>query len=113
MPEQGTNPILTTIYVAVPVIAAVAAVIASILMVSIRRKFGSGILAAGFRTIAIGIFCIAAGICIAALRNALQMTDPLITAVLTIIKYLLLVTGTFIIVTGSKNTGDKMESLTK
>ena len=101
------------IYIAAPAVAAIALIIASILMASIRKKFGSGILAAGFRTISIGVFCIAAGISIAAVRNTLQLNDQLISAALTILKYILIVSGTFIIVTGSKNTGDKMESLTK
>ena len=113
MPEQTTEPVFSVISLAIPAIAALAAIVASIMMMTIRRKFGNGMLAAGFRTIAIGVMCISAGIGVAAAQNIFPLNDPLITTVLTAVKYLLLVTGTFIIVNGSKNTGDKLESMMK
>ena len=112
MSEQSAYPVLSLLLFAAAPLAAITAVIASVMMVSIRRKFGTGMLAAGFRTIATGVFCITAGICIEAVSILLQLHDP-IGPVLTLVHYALLAIGIYVIVSGSKNTGDRLESMTK
>ena len=94
-------------------IAAFAAIFAGILMAQVTKKFGTGILASGFKSISIGVFFIAAGIVIDAINVYIQIESSLILIVLLLIKEALFVVGTYIIVIGSKKTGDKLESLTK
>jgi len=98
-------------------IAAFAAIAAGFVMASVTKKFGTGILASGFKTNSIGIFFIAAGILLDALNAYLQFSafaiNPLITTGLLIAKEAFFVIGTYTIVIGSKKTGDKLESLTK
>lgn len=94
-------------------IATFAAIAAGFIMSSVRKKFGTGILASGFKTIAIGVFLIAGGIIIDAISGYLQIQATSQFGVVFIIKYILFVAGTYIIVIGSKKTADKLESLTK
>ncbi|MDO8658849.1 MAG: hypothetical protein Q7K55_08970 [Candidatus Levybacteria bacterium] len=93
-------------------IAAFAAIAAGIIMASATKKFGTGILASGFKTIAIGVFFIAIGIIIDAFNSYLQILGSDILIVLLAAKEVLFVLGTYIIVIGSKKIGDKLESLT-
>lgn len=96
-------------------IASFAAIAAGIMMTSITRKFDTGILAAGFRTIAVGIFFLAAGILIDAVTAYLMLNDIrefLLIIGLVITKEVFFVVGTYIVVIGSKKTGDKLQSLT-
>lgn len=99
-------------------IAAFAAIAAAVIMFSVTKKFGSGILANGFKSIAIGVVFIAIGIIIDALNSYLQLNlsgtaFASILVVILLVKDILFVIGTYIIVIGSKKTGDKLESLTK
>lgn len=99
-------------------IAAFAAIAAGVIMFSVTKKFGTGILANGFKNIAIGVVFIALGIIIDALNSYLQLNlgnsfFSNIFVVILLVKDILFVIGTYIIVIGSKKTGDKLESLTK
>lgn len=95
-------------------ISVFAAVVAGVLMAQVTKKFGAGILADGFKAISVGVFFIAAGILIDAVQSYFQISSAfeIVTALL-LIKEALFVIGTYIIVIGSKKTGDKLESLTK
>lgn len=109
------NKLLTIIIEGGSFISAFAAVTAGIVMANVTKKFGTGLLANGFKSISIGVFFIALGIIVDALQSyALFSIDNL--AVLTAIlaaKEALFVIGTYIIVIGSKKMGDNLESLTK
>ena len=94
-------------------IAAFAAITAGVIMSSVRKKFGTGILASGFKTIATGVFFIAGGIIIDAVTYYLQIGPTSPFGAILLIKDILFVAGTYIIVVGSKQTADKLESLTK
>jgi len=109
---MNTTKILPILIEAGSFIAAFAAIAAAVMMQSVTKKFGTGILASGFKTIGIGVLFIAIGIIIDAINAYIQLSSIVITAVL-ISKEILFVLGTYIIVIGSKKTGDKLESLTK
>ncbi len=94
-------------------IAAFAAITAGIIMSSVTKKFGTGILANGFKSISLGVFLIASGIIIDTLLPYIQIQSSEISAGVLVLKEALFVAGTYVIVIGSKNTGDKLESLTK
>lgn len=95
-------------------IAAFAAIAAAIIMARFIRKFVTGILAVGFKTIGIGIFVLALGIIIDAVELYVQALNNSSTLnILLIIRQILFVAGTYIIVVGSKNMGDKLEILSK
>lgn len=108
-----TDKLLTLIIQAGSFIAAFAAIAAGIVMSQVTKKFGTGILASGFKTISIGIIFIAVGIIIDAFNSYIQIQNNTASTIVLIAKELLFVMGTYIIVIGSKNTGDKLESLTK
>lgn len=94
-------------------IAAFAAIAAGVIMASVTKKFGTGILASGFKSISTGVFFIALGIILDAVISYLQLSASTIAVAILIVKEALFVIGTYIIVIGSKKTGDKLESLTK
>ncbi len=94
-------------------IAAFAAIAAGVIMSQVTKKFGTGILATGFKSISIGVFFIAMGIIIDAVNQYLQITNSTASLMIIVVKEVLFVAGTYIIVIGSKKTGDKLESLTK
>ncbi|RJQ36514.1 hypothetical protein C4559_05105 [Candidatus Microgenomates bacterium] len=108
-----TSKLLNIIIQSGSFIAAFAAITAGIMMFSVTKKFGTGILASGFKTISIGVIFIAIGIIIDAVNSYLQIQSNIAFAAILIAKELLFVIGTYIIVIGSKKTGDKLESLTK
>jgi hypothetical protein len=98
-------------------ISTMAALVATVIMLRVTRKFGTGILASGFKAISFGVLFIALGIMVDTVQSYLQVegftgVQQFITIIL-IIKLILFVIGTYIIVIGSKRTGDKLESLTK
>ncbi len=95
-------------------ISAMAAIVASVIMIQVTKKFGTGILASGFRSISVGVLFIALAIFIDAAQSYAQISSGMleIITVLIIIKEILFIIGTYIIVIGSKKTGDKLESLT-
>lgn len=109
---MDTSKLLTIIVEAGSFIAAFAAIAASVMMASVRKKFGTGILASGFRTISIGVLFIALAIIIDAVNSYLQVSNALVITAILIAKDVLFIIGTYIIVIGSKKTGDKLESLT-
>lgn len=94
-------------------ISAFAAIAAGIIMTRVTKKFGTGILASGFKTISLGIFLIALGIVFDAVQVYFGSLSPQIVIALTVLKEIFFVLGTYVIVIGSKRTGDKLESLTK
>jgi hypothetical protein len=109
--------LLTIIIEAGAFISTMAALVAAIIMLRVTRKFGTGILASGFKAISFGVLFIALGIMVDAVQSYLQVEgftgiQQFITIIL-IIKLVFYVIGTYIIVIGSKRTGDKLESLTK
>lgn len=95
-------------------IAAFAAIVAAVIMARVIRKFVTGILAVGFRTIGIGIFILAIAIIIDVTEDYTQMlVSPFISGLLLVIRQILFVIGTYTIVIGCKNMGDKLEILSK
>lgn len=108
-----TDTLLTIIIQSGSFIAAFAAITAGVIMASVTKKFGTGILASGFKSISVGVLLIAGGIILDAVNSYLQLSVGGFFAALLLIKEILFVAGTYVIVIGSKNTGDKIESLTK
>lgn len=95
-------------------IAAFAAIAAAIIMLRFIRKFVTGILALGFRTIGVGIFILALGIIVDAVKIYIQASEsPPVIDPLLIVKQVLFIFGTYIIVIGTKNMGDKLSELSK
>ncbi len=94
-------------------ISAFAGIAAGLIMTRVTKKFGTGILASGFRIIAIGVILIAFGIIFDAIQLYISNYDTTFTVVFLSIKEALFIIGTYIIVIGSKKTGDKLETLTK
>ncbi len=95
-------------------IAAFAAIAAAVIMYQVTKKFGSGILAHGFKTIGTGVLFLAIGIIIDAVNSYLQISYSNVYSVgVFMIKGACFVTGTYTIVIGSKRTIDKLENLTK
>jgi len=95
-------------------IAAFAAIASAIIMARFIKKFATGILATGFKTIGIGIFVLALGIIVDAININIQtLESPQILITLLVIKQVFFVIGSYIIVIGSKNMGDKLEIMSK
>lgn len=114
MYEFNNLQFLTIIVNGVSFVAAFAAVAAAIIMYQVTKKFGSGILAHGFQTIATGVLFLALGIIIDAVNSYFQISYSNVYSVAVfLIKGICFVVGTYIIVIGSKRTADKLESLTK
>jgi hypothetical protein len=112
-----TTKLLTIAVEAGALISTLAAFVAAVIMLRVTRKFGTGILASGFKAISFGVLFIALGILVDAVQSYLQINNfsgvqQFVTVIL-LIKLVLYVIGTYIIVIGSKRTGDKLESLTK
>ncbi len=109
-----TAQFFTILVNAVSFIAAFAAVAAAFLMYEVTKKFGSGILASGFKTISAGVLFLALGIIIDALNSYFLLeVNNIYSVLIYLIKGLCFVAGTYIIVIGSKRTADKLEHLTK
>ncbi len=100
-------------------ISAFAAITAGFMMANVTKKFGTGILASGFKTNSVGVFFIAIAIVIDSVDSYLQVTNyyvylpTIVLIILLLVKEVFFVFGTYVIVIGSKKTGDKIESLTK
>ncbi len=95
-------------------ISAFAAIAAAIIMARFIRKFVSGILSLGFKTIAIGIFLVGAGIIIDAVEIYIQaMQSPATLNILLVLRQIFFVVGTYVIVIGCKSMGDRLETLSK
>ncbi|HZQ29499.1 MAG TPA: hypothetical protein VFA93_00235 [Patescibacteria group bacterium] len=109
-----TNKLLTIAVEGGSLISVFAAVIAGLVMAQVTKKFGTGILASGFKSISIGVLFIAMGILIDAVESYIQVSGGFeISTIIVLVKEAFFVIGTYIIVIGSKKTGDKLESLTK
>ena len=117
MINLDANQILTILIEGGALISTLAALVAAVIMRQVTKKFGTGILASGFKTISIGVLFIALGILTDSVQSYLVTSgfdsNNQIITVLLIVKLILFVLGTYIIVIGSKKTGDKLESLTK
>jgi len=110
---MSNNPLLLIMQV-VSFISVFAGIAAGIIMLKINKKFGTGILASGFKTIALGITLIALGIVFDTAQVYFQtISNSGYSPILIVIKEILFLIGTYTIVIGSKKTGDKLESLTK
>ena len=112
-----TSKLLVIIIEAGAFISTMAALVAAVIMLRVTRKFGTGILASGFKSISIGVLFIALGLMVDAVQSYLQVEgftgiQQFITIIL-IIKLVLYVIGTYAIVIGSKRIGDNFQSLTK
>jgi hypothetical protein len=109
--------LLTIAIEAGALISTLAAIVAAVIMLRVTKKFGTGILASGFRSISFGVLFIAIGILVDAIQSYLQVVSlsslQQIVTILLLVKLTLYVIGTYIIVIGSKKTGDRLESLTK
>lgn len=106
--------LFTIIVEGIAFVAAFAAVAAAVIMYQVTKKFGSGILASGFKNIASGVLFIALGMIIDALNSYfLLFTSNIYSAMIFMVKGVCFVIGTYIIVVGSKNTADRLETLTK
>jgi hypothetical protein len=114
-----TARLLTILIQAGSFISAFAAIAASVVMASLTKKFGTGILASGFKTNSVGVLLIALGIFVDALQTYVQVggyghvVGDMILSILLMVKYIFFVVGTYVIVIGSKKTGDKLEGLMK
>ena len=105
---------LTIIVEVVSFVAAVAAIFASVIMLQVTKKFGTGILASGFKSIASGVMFIALGITIDAVSTYFMLSyDNFYSSLIFLVKAICFVTGTYIIVIASKNMADKIEQTTK
>jgi hypothetical protein len=108
--------LLTIIIEAGSFIAALASIAAGLLMANLTKKFGTGILASGFKTISVGVLFIAVAIIIDAVQSYLEVVSGTVTSlnlILLVAKVPFFIIGTYLIVIGIKKTGDKLESLTK
>ncbi len=91
-------------------VAAFAGITAALVMLSITKKLGMGLLAASFKTASWGVILIAAALVIEAISFYLQMQNETLVM---LIKTVLLILGTYVIVIGAKSTADRLESATK
>lgn len=109
------SKILTIAIEAGALISAFAAIVAAVIMSRVTKKFGTGILANGFKTISLGVLFIAVGILVDAMQIYFQIANfaPIeqFITILIAVKLALFVIGTYVIVIGSKKTGDQLESL--
>lgn len=95
-------------------ITAFAAIAAAIIMARFIRRFVTGILAIGFKTIGIGIFILALGIIVDAFEIYLQAVQaPATVSILLVVRQVFFIVGAYIVVIGSKTMGDKLEELSK
>lgn len=112
--EFDVSRLVSTLVQGSSFVAAFAAITAGIIMFQVTKKFGTGILASGFKSISIGVVFIAIGIIIDAFASYIQIaTQTTLPDAVLLVKVLFFVVGTYIIVIGSKKTGDKLEALTK
>lgn len=112
--EVDSEKLITILVSGGALISVLAGITAAIIMFQVRKKFGTGVLATGFRSISFGVFFIALGILIDFVESYIQLSTTLpVTTTLLLAKDACFIIGTYVIVIGSKNTGDKLESLTK
>lgn len=88
-------------------LSAFAGIVAALVMLQVTRKFGTGLVASGYRYIAFGVLFIGIAMVIDAISLVLGLQGDLIPLVRT----MLLAIGTYVIVIGTKNTADRLEKL--
>jgi len=113
---MDVQKLLTIVIEAGSFIAALASIAASLIMANVTKKFGTGILASGFKVISVGVLFVAGGIIIDAIESYIEVVSPTVNSInmiLLIIKAPFFLIGTYLIVIGIKKMGDKLESLTK
>ena len=114
-----SQKLLTVLVEAGSFMSAFAAIAAGIVMANVTKKFGTGILASGFKTNSWGVFFIALGIIIDAgssyliVSNYVSLLPGIVIIGMLLAKEVCFLIGTYVIVIGSKKTGDKLESLMK
>lgn len=114
-----TQRLVTVVIEAGSFIAAFAAITAGFVMAQVTKKFGTGILASGFKTNSLGVLFIAIGIIVDAVSSYMSVSGyesllpSTVPLAILLVKEACFVIGTYIIVIGSKKTGDKLESLMK
>ncbi|MDP2585778.1 MAG: hypothetical protein Q8P29_02780 [Candidatus Levybacteria bacterium] len=94
-------------------ISAFAAIVAAIIMARLIRRFVTGILAIGFKTIGIGIFVLALAIIADAVDLYIQVSQNKELGLALLVRQIFFIIGTYIIVIGAKTMGDKLEMLSK
>src|SRR3989344_114005 len=93
-----TQRFFTILIEGISFVAAFAAVAAAFIMYEVTKKFGSGILASGFKSISAGVLFLALGIIIDALNSYFLLSYNNIYSVLVfLIKGICFVFGTFLI----------------
>ena len=92
----------------VTVISALAGISAAIIMRKITTHFGTGIVATGYRWTALGVAIIGLSMFVESGLQYLQIQ----VKILILLKEILLLSGTYIIVSGTKITADKLDNLT-
>lgn len=98
------NAVLIPILIeAASFVSAFAAIAAAIILARFIKKSVAGGVAAGFKTIAIGIFILALGITVDAINTYLQLQSPGASNILLIIRQVFFIIGAYIILIGSKN----------
>ena len=111
---MDNQAITSTLIEVVSLIAALSAIIATIITSQFLNKFATGILAMGFKTIGIGIGIIALGIVIDTIQIYIQITsNSSALSLLLIVRQIFFVLGTYIIIIGSKNMGNRLAELSK
>ena len=70
-----TTKLLTILIEGGAFISALAAIVAALIMSQVNKKFGTGVLASGFKSIAVGVFFIALGILADAIQSYVQAAD--------------------------------------
>jgi hypothetical protein len=109
-----TAKLLTIIIEAGAIISTIAGIVAGIIIFRSTKKFQTGILSGAFRSASVGVVLIAFGILADGIQTYLNLSGtPYVSTWLLIFKDALFVIGTYVIVIGVKNAGDKFENLTK
>ncbi|MBI4039209.1 hypothetical protein HY388_00065 [Candidatus Daviesbacteria bacterium] len=88
-------------------LSAFAGIVAALVMFQVTKKFGTGLVASGYRYIAFGVLFIGVAMVIDAISLVLGLQGDYIS----LFKAILLAIGTYIIVIGTKNTADRLEKL--
>jgi len=111
---MGDNDLQNLFILVASFIASFSGIAAGVIMVNVTKKFKTGILAYGFKSVAIGIIFIAFGITIDSLATYVSVfKNSTLDTVLLVLKEATFVIGAYIIVIGSKRTADKLQTLTK
>lgn len=95
-------------------IASFASIVAAFLMFSLKKKIGTGILAAGFKNIAFGTILLALGIIVDTITSYFILSyNSLLSSSIFLLKGLLFVVGAYTIVIACKKMIDNLESIVR